>query len=71
MERRKLRGRIIEKFGTIGAFCKTVRIHPTTATNVLDGRTMPTKKNLPKWCEALDIATEEIGKFFYPETWEN
>lgn len=71
MERRKLKGRIIEKYGTIGAFCDEIKIHRNTATNVLDGKTTPTRKKMPKWCEALNIAPEEIGYFFYPETCEN
>ena len=67
MERAKLRGRIIEKYGTIGAFCREIGIHPNTATNVLEGRTTPTSKKLPKWCAALDIAQEETGIFFAVE----
>lgn len=67
MERLKLRGRIIEKYGTIGAFCRTIGIHPNTATNVLDGKTTPTWKKLPVWCEALDIPKEDIGIFFTVE----
>lgn len=68
MERLKLRGRIIEKFGTIGAFCQEIEINPGTARNVLSGRTTPTRKMIPKWCEALEIAPDDIGIFFYRET---
>lgn len=71
MERLKLRARIIEKFGTIGAFCEAISINKSTATNVLSGRTTPTSKKIPLWCAALDIAPEDTGLFFYPETWEN
>lgn len=71
MDRLKLRGRIIEKYGTIGTFCQEIGISPNTATNVLGGKTTPTSKKLPKWCAALNIAPDEIGDFFYPETWEN
>lgn len=71
MDRLKLRGRIIEKYGTIGAFCMSIGISPNTATNVLGGKTTPTSKKMPIWCKALDIPMEEAGKFFFPETWEN
>ena len=70
MERLKLRARIIEKYGTIGAFCKAMAINPGTASNVLSGKTTPTSKKLPKWCMALEIPQEDMGKFFYPETLE-
>lgn len=71
MDRLKLRGRIIEKYGTIGAFCQEIGVSPNTATNVLGGKTTPTSKKMPKWCAALNIAPDEIGDFFYRETWEN
>lgn len=71
MERLKLRGRVIEKYGTIGAFCRELGINPGTARNVLSGRTTPTSKKIPKWCEALEIAPSEARIFFYPETSEN
>lgn len=64
MKRLKLRGRIIEKFGTIGAFCEKVGITKSTASNVLNGHTTPTWRGIKKWCDALDIAPEETGVFF-------
>lgn len=64
MERLKLRGRIVEKYGTIGAFAARIGIARNTATNVLSGRTTPTRKMLPIWCEALGIEPEETGIFF-------
>lgn len=70
MERLKLRARIVEKYGTIGAFCDKLGIAKSTATRVLSGKTAPTSKGITKWCAALEISTEESGKFFYPETLE-
>ena len=71
MERLKLRARIVEKYGTIGAFCNTLGIATSTATRVLSGKTAPTSKKILKWCAALEIAPEDMGRFFYPETLEN
>lgn len=71
MERLKLRARIIERFGTIGRFAKHIGITPTTASNVLAGRTTPTSKKVGAWCDALQIDPEEIGIFFAPKTLEN
>lgn len=64
MERLKLRGRIIERFGTIGAFVEALGITANTATNVLSGKTTPTSRMLPRWCDALDIDPAEVGIFF-------
>lgn len=71
MERMKLRGRIVEKYGTSLAFAESLGISPATVTNVVKGKTTPKTKRMPAWCKALDIKAEEIGIFFYPETWEN
>lgn len=71
MERRKLKARIVEKYGTSQAFAAALGITSTTVSNVVRGRTTPKTKWMPAWCKALDIKPEEIGVFFYPETWEN
>lgn len=64
MERLKLRARIVEKYGTNKAFAKHLGIAPYTVTNVIKGRTTPTTRQIPKWCDALEIAPEETGIFF-------
>ena len=64
MKRLKLRGRIIERYGTIGAFADAIGISRCTATNVLKGKTTPTQKSIPKWCNALDIDLRDVGIFF-------
>lgn len=71
MERRKLRARIVEKYGTSQAFAAELGITSATVSNVVKGHTTPKTKLMPVWCKALDIKPEEIGIFFYPETWEN
>ena len=64
MKRLKLRGRIIEKYGTIGAFAERIGVSSSTATNVLNGKTTPTSKSMPKWCDALGIDLRDVGIFF-------
>lgn len=64
MERLKLRARIVEKFGTNRQFAESLGITPLTVTNVVKGRTTPTTRQMPRWCEALEIAPEETGLFF-------
>lgn len=64
MERRKLRGRIVEKYGTIWQFCREIGITPTTVTNVLSGKTTPNPLAIIGWCHVLDIPEEEAYIFF-------
>ena len=71
MERLKLRGIIIEKYGTLGSFAAAIGITSNNVTNVLAGKTTPTRKKIPLWCAALDIAPEEACIFFCTETSEN
>ena len=64
MERMRLRGRIVERYGTFTRFASEIGITKQTVTNVLNGRTTPTSKKMPVWCAALDISPEEVGYFF-------
>lgn len=71
MARMKLRGRIVEKFGTMAAFAAAAGISKVTVSNVLRGKTDPQKKKMHIWCELLDIRPEEKLIFFWPESSEN
>lgn len=64
MERLKLRGRIIEKFGTLAAFAAAAGITSSTVTNILQGKTNPQKRKMQVWCDLLDIKPEERFLFF-------
>lgn len=70
MERLKLRGRIVEKYGTLGAFAEACGVTATTVTNVLAGRNTPTGMARLGWLYALDIPKNEGDIFFYPESLE-
>ena len=62
--RQKLRARIVAKYGTSYAFAEHIGITPVTVSNVLRGKTTPTRNKMPLWLDALDIAPEETGLFF-------
>lgn len=64
MERQKLRARIIEKYGTLGRFCRATGITATTVTNILKGRHTPNPLAIIGWCHILDIPDEEASIFF-------
>lgn len=61
----KLRGRIVEKFGSCSAFAKFLGIKPQQLNPKLTGKTAITKKDILEWSKVLGISTEEIGVFFY------
>lgn len=64
MERLKLKGRIIEKYGTISAFAERFGTTPQTVGNVLRGSITPKGLTLSGWLAALDIPEEDAYIFF-------
>lgn len=63
----KLRGRIIEKYQSYTAFADAINEHKTVVSRKLTGAIGFTKQDIIKWCNALDIASSEIGQFFFEE----
>ncbi len=64
MERLKLRGRIVEKYKTVGAFASEYGITPQTVGNVVSGRSTPKGMALAGWLAALDIPKDQAYIFF-------
>ena len=61
----KLRGRIVEKFGTIGKFGDAVGLSGTSMSKKLTGTTGFSQADIIRWCELLDIDMEEVGAYFF------
>lgn len=61
----KLRGRIIEKFGSQEAFSKVIGLSPTSLSLKMRGQTGFSQSDIQTWSEHLDIKTEEIGDYFF------
>ena len=61
----KLKGRIIEMYGTQGAFAKAIDRTDTYVSLVLKGKAYPDNREIDKWCTALEIDTEDIGAYFF------
>lgn len=64
MERLKLRARIIERYGTLGAFAAKHGTNYQTIANVLSGRITPKGLTLVGWLSALNIPEAEKDIFF-------
>ena len=61
----KLRGRIIEKFGTIAAFSDSTSKSRVSVSNKLSGDTEFSKEDMIEWGSLLEIKPEEYGVYFF------
>lgn len=61
----KLRGRIIEKFGTIGKFAESLGCSSQTISNYFNGTTNLSQDKIIQWCELLDIKEKDIPAYFF------
>lgn len=61
----KLRGRIVEKFGSVSAFSRHLGVLPQQINPKLLGQKGITTKDILEWCEALDIEVSDIGVYFF------
>ena len=64
-EYRKLRGRIVEKFGTYGNFAEDINVSMVTGSNKLRGVTQFSQDDIVLWCEALEIPLSDSGAYFF------
>lgn len=61
----KLKGRIIEKFGSIGAFVEELGITRQNFNHKIHNKNGLSQKDMVAWATVLNISTEEFGYFFY------
>ena len=61
----KLRGRIIEMFGTQGKFASFMNVSEATVSKKLKGKVQFDQEDIITWCEALDIPIAESGEYFF------
>ncbi len=61
----KLRGRIIEVFGSQSKFAEFVGQSEQIVTAKLSGRSSFTQENIITWASALNIDQSEIGSYFF------
>lgn len=61
----KLRGRIIEKYGSLTAFCAHLTISRNSLSKKMTGKTGFSQDDIKVWSELLDIAPDEYGQYFF------
>ncbi len=63
----KLRGRIIEKYGSNKAFAEAMGISEASVSSKLSNGASFFQSQITKACYLLDIPKEEVGAYFFTE----
>lgn len=61
----KLRGRIVEKYGTQEKFAETLGITKQGLSLKMTGKSGFSQKDILQWCELLDIQQDHIVDYFF------
>lgn len=61
----KLRGRIVEKYGSQRQFADAVGVSEQTITSKMNGRVAISQDDVITWSELLDIEAVDIGVYFF------
>ena len=67
----KLRGKIIEIFGSQARFADFLGVSEQLVTAKLASRSSFTQENIISWAEALHIDQREIGEYFFTQELSN
>lgn len=63
----KLRGRIVEKYGSISNFADHLSISRTALNNKLSNRTDISREDIISWSKLLDILPDDYSAYFFTE----
>lgn len=63
----KLRGRIVEKYGSQRKFAEIVGKSDVTVISKLSGKASFTMTDIKEWSKLLDISLQDIGVYFFAE----
>ncbi len=64
-EYNKLKGRIIEKYGSRRKFAEILGLSEVSMSKKLNGTVQFTQEDIIKWCNLLEIPEVEIGGYFF------
>lgn len=65
MNYNKLRGRIVEMFGSQKRFSDKITLSEQSITAKLNGRSDFSQEDILRWSNALNIDKSEIGTYFF------
>ena len=63
----KLRGKIVEVYGSIRDFSKDTNVSEQTIIAKLNGRVPFKQPEIILWCNLLGVEKDQIGEFFFSE----
>ena len=63
----KLRGRIVEKYGSISKFCDQLTLSRTSVDLKLNNKVDISRAEILEWSNLLDIKPEEYSSYFFTE----
>ena len=61
----KLRGRIVEKYGSQEKFAEVIGISPNSLSKKMTGKTGFSQKDIIRWTELLDIDKADYSEYFF------
>lgn len=61
----KLKGRIVEKYGSQTEFAKAIGRTKAFVSYVINGKSQLTQEDVVDWANALDIAYDELHIYFF------
>lgn len=61
----KLRGRIIEKYGTQENFAEAIGLSTNSISKKMTGKSGFSQEDIESWSEKLEIAQAEYGEYFF------
>ena len=61
----KLKGRIVEKYGSQRQFASAVGVSEQTITSKINGRVAISQDDVVTWSELLEIEASDIGAYFF------
>lgn len=64
-EYNKLRGKIVEKYGSQKAFAKAIGLSENSMAKKMNCKTGISQSDVELWCKLLEIPRTEIPDFFY------
>ena len=64
-EYNKLRGRIVEKYGTQSSFAEKIGISETALSRKMQGKIGISQEDMEKWADLLDIDRKEFPEYFF------
>lgn len=63
----KLKGRIIEKYGSQGKFAEALKMSENTVSRKMQDKVEFSKDDMVKWAELLDIDSSEFWDYFFAD----